>query len=85
VQCALSTADTWTVSFQVYLNVLQNNFKPFLMGYGADTEMAWFQKDGTRPHTDGNALGLFMEIFGNTVRINRFPRVHGEGFERKTL
>jgi hypothetical protein len=47
--------------------------------------MAWFQQDDTRPHTDGTVLGFFIETFRNTALSNRFPPVHGEGFERQPL
>jgi hypothetical protein len=66
----MSTEDT--VSFQIYLNVSHNNFKHFLMGYGANIDMAWFQQDGTRPHTDVIVFGIF---YGNICKRSAIKQI----------
>jgi hypothetical protein len=68
------------IGSQVYLNIFQNVFVLFLMGYGVYTVKAWFQQDDMRPHTAGN-VDFFKETFGNRVLSNGFLHVDSGGFE----
>lgn len=69
-----------TVTCEVYLILLSDEFFPFLMGYRIPMNEAQFQLDGVRHHTRNAALCLLHDVFKETVQSNRCPVQFEEGF-----
>jgi hypothetical protein len=51
-----------TVSSQVYLNILQNDSVPFILGYVVVMNAAWFQWGGMTPSYTQYFVGFFNNI-----------------------
>jgi hypothetical protein len=56
-----------TVSADVYLSLLNDDFFPFLKGYGILMNSVWLQQDGTRPHTSSAILCFLCVVFREKV------------------
>jgi hypothetical protein len=50
---------------RAYLEVLQNDFVPFLMSYGINGNKTWSQKCGVKTLIAYILLDYFKEIFGD--------------------
>jgi hypothetical protein len=67
-----------TITGDIYLSVIKDNFVPFLHGYGTGMEDNWFQQDGASPHTA--RLYYFLDkIFDSRVLSNHYPDVYRKG------
>jgi hypothetical protein len=89
VWCALSSnricgpVSTYgTVASGVYLNLLSDEFAPFLLGYGILMDSGWFQQDDARPHTSDAVLHLLHDVFMDRVLLKGYPALFQEDFSR---
>lgn len=67
------------VNSERYLNLLQNQFLPYLEETN-ELDNAYFMQDGARPHTAHIVLDFLEEIFDERVISNLYPERYRKGF-----
>jgi hypothetical protein len=80
VWCALSSVGIFsavfidgTVTSDVYLSLLTDEFVLFLVIYGISMNSAQFQQDGAKPHIRNAVLRVLHKFFKERARLNRYP------------
>jgi hypothetical protein len=69
-----------TVTSDVYLSLISDEFVLLLMRRELEMNSAWFQQDGARPHPSNSLHRFLRDIFEERSLSNRYTTLFQEGF-----
>jgi len=69
------------VNSQLYVNLFNETFIPFVQGCGIDLDVSWSMQDGARPHTTNTVLDAINEHFQGRVLSLRYNQRFEVEFE----
>jgi hypothetical protein len=70
----------WYSHLCVHRCLLSDEVFPLLVVYVTARNSAWFQQDGSRPHTSNTILRFYRDVFEDTALSNRYSALFKEGF-----